>query len=67
MLEQKSNSNIRVEKNISVEEIKKHLFRIANGLKAEGETVKARLVQNETYSSMTAMIGGKVLCINFMC
>lgn len=67
MLEQESNSNIRVEKNISVGEIKRHLFRIANGLKAEGETVKTQLVQDETYSSMTAMIGGKVLCINFMC
>ena len=67
MLEQESNSNLRVEKDINVEEIKKHLFRIANGLKAEGETVKAQLVQDESYSSMTAMIGGKVLCINFMC
>ena len=66
MLEQESNSNLRVEKDINVEEIKKHLFRIANGLKAEGEKVKARLVQDEWYSSMTVMIGGKVLCINFM-
>lgn len=66
MLEQESNSNLRIEKDINVEEIKKHLFRIANGLKAEGEKVKARLVQDESYSSMTVLIGGKVLCINFM-
>lgn len=67
MFEQESNSNLRIEKDINVDEIKKHLFRIANGLKAEGETVKAQLVQDESYSSMTAMIGGKILCINLMC
>ena len=67
MFEQESNSNLRIEKNINVDEIKKHLFRIANGLKAEGETVKAQLVQDESYSSMTAMIGGKILCVNIMC
>ena len=66
MLQGENNSNLRIEKNINVDEIKKHLFRIANGLKAEGETVKAQLVQDESYSSMTAMIGGKVLCINLM-
>ena len=66
MLEQENNSNLRIEKDINVEEIKKHLFRIANGLKADGKKVKARLVQDESYSSMTVLIGGKVLCINFM-
>ena len=56
----------QISKNVNVDELKKQLFRIANGLKAEAGKVQATMVLDENYTSMTAVMGNQVLCINFM-
>lgn len=56
-----------IAKSTDVRTIKQHLLSVANLIHDdEDEEVTATLVHDSTYSSMTAIIGGKVLCINFM-
>ena len=57
----------KIKKNIDVQVIKERLQNLAQIFGAESdEPVNATLVMDETYTSMTALVGGKVLCINFM-
>ena len=53
-------------KDLDVQTIKEHLLSIVNDLPECNEPVTARLFKDEHYQTMTAVIGGKVLCINFM-
>lgn len=46
--------------------IKEHLVSIASQIVESQEPVNATLVKDEHYSSMTAVVGNQVLCINFM-
>lgn len=55
-----------VKKNVDVKVIKEHLVSIASQIAESQEPVNATLVKDENYSSMTAMVGNQVLCINFM-
>ena len=55
-----------VKKNIDVKAIRKHLAKVSSFFRNADEKVQATLVLNENYSSLTAIVEGKVLCINFM-
>ena len=56
----------KIQKNIDVQKIKEHLVKIANDLVSEGQ-VKATLVDDSDYSSITAVVGEEcVICINVM-
>lgn len=56
----------KISKSVDVRAIKEHLENIIEGLPTVEEKVTATLVDDERYMSMTAIIGSKVLCINFM-
>ena len=56
----------KIQKNIDVKKIKQHLIQIADDLVSEGQ-VKATLVDDNGYSSMTAVVEKEcVICINWM-
>lgn len=56
----------KIHKGVSVDAIKEHLVSIASQIVESQEPVNATLVKDEHYSSMTAVVGNQVLCINFM-
>ena len=56
----------KISKSVDVHAIQEHLRSIISELPASEEKVNATLVEDERYLSMTAVIGSKVLCINFM-
>lgn len=55
-----------VEKDVDVRTIRERLLEIANEIHEVEGKVKATLVMDETYRSVTAVIGNQVLCINLM-
>ena len=55
----------KISKSVDVHAIKEHLEQIIANLPSINEKVNATLVDDETYMTMTAVIGDKVLCINF--
>jgi len=56
----------KISKSVDVHAIKEHLQTIVNGIHETEEKINATLVEDETYMTMTAIIGDQVLCINFM-
>ena len=56
----------KIHKGVAVDAIKAHLQRVIDQISDTQEEVKATLVEDPNYMTMTAVIGNKVLCINFM-
>jgi len=56
----------KISKSVDVHAIKERLEQIIAELPNVEEKVRATLVDDERYISVTAVIGNKVLCINFM-
>ena len=56
----------QISKSVDVRTIKEHLLSIVEMLPDCDEPVNARLVKDEHYQTMTAVMGNQVLCINFM-
>lgn len=56
----------KISKSVDVHAIQEHLQNIMNGIHETDEKINATLVEDETYMTMTAVIGDQVLCVNFM-
>lgn len=55
----------QIKKDITVDDVKRHLFRIANQIKNYKGELTGRLVEDEEYACVTVVIDNQVLGINF--